>query len=160
MKEIVEAARRKRCRFQLVEAKGPPAQDFHDALKTHPDAWNVLLLDSDAPVEGSLADLCRTKRIDPEHEASVFWMVQVMEAWFLADLSALRAFYGDRLQVGWNPKVEEIPKDDALATLKRLGREYHKTKHAPKLLASIDPALVRKAAPNCDRMFRAILAQL
>jgi hypothetical protein len=92
MKEIVEAARKKRCRFQLVEAKGTPVQDFHDALKTHPNAWNFLLLDSDAPVKGSLADLCRTKRIYPKHEASVFWMVQVMEAWFLADVSALRAF--------------------------------------------------------------------
>jgi hypothetical protein len=87
-------------------------------------------------------------------------MVQVMEAWFLADVSALRAFYGDRLQVGWNPKVEEIPKDDALATLKRFGGEYHKTKHAPKLLAVIDPTTVRNAAPNCERMFRALLDEL
>jgi len=88
-------------------------------------------------------------------------MVQVMEAWFLADVSALRAFYGDRLQVGWNPKVEEIPKDDAVATLKRLGGgEYHKTRHAAKLLVIIDPALVRKAAPNCERLFRALLDEL
>jgi hypothetical protein len=36
IKEIVEAARKKRCRFQLVEAKGTPFQDFDDAVKTHP----------------------------------------------------------------------------------------------------------------------------
>jgi hypothetical protein len=56
--------------------------------------------------------------------------------------------------------VEEIPKDDALATLKSLGREYHKTNHAPKLLAVIDPVTVRNAAPNCERMFREILNRL
>jgi hypothetical protein len=44
--------------------------------------------------------------------------------------------------------------------LKRIGGEYHKTKHAPNLLAIIDPALVRNAAPNCDRMFRLILDAL
>jgi hypothetical protein len=90
-------------------------------------------------------------------------MVQVMESWFLADEAALRAFYGKRFQegaVGWNPKVEEIPKDDAFGRLRRVGGEYHKTKHASKLLATIDPAVVRQAAPNCDRMFRALLDEL
>jgi hypothetical protein len=46
MKEIVEAARKKRCRFQLIEAKGTPVQDFHDALRTHPDAWRIAMLRS------------------------------------------------------------------------------------------------------------------
>jgi hypothetical protein len=38
--------------------------------------------------------------------------------------------------------------------------KYHKTKHAPALLESIRPALVRKAAPNCERFFRIVLEKL
>ena len=44
-KEIVELARSKRCNFYLVDANATPIQDFRDALRTHPNAWSVLLLD-------------------------------------------------------------------------------------------------------------------
>lgn len=168
LKEIKATAGKKRCRFQLVEAKGTPVQDFRDALKTHPDAWNVLVMDSEGPVDGSPADLCRSKRLDPLHESSVFWMVEVMESWFLADIAALKAYYGDRFQenaLRGNPEVEKIPKMDVYSGLKRATKntkpgEYHKTKHAPALLAAIDVSLVRAAAPNCDRMFRIIMSRL
>jgi hypothetical protein len=160
-KEVVEAARQRRCRCQLIATNGTPVEDFQNALQTHRDAWNILLLDSDAPFAGSHADLCRSKNLDPKREDSVFWMVHVMESWFLADEFALRVLYGDRFSVYWNKRVEEIPKGDVLAKLKRLGGgEYHKIKHGTKLLARIDPATVRKAAPNCERMFRAMLARL
>ena len=168
LREIKDAAGRQRCRFQLVEAKGTPVQDFRDALSTHPDAWNVLMLDSDGPIDGSLADLCRSKKLDPKLQDSVFWMVQVMESWFLADIAALKAYYGDSFQenaVKGNPEVEKILKTDVYSKLKRATKnakpgEYHKTKHAPALLAAIDVNLVRSAAPNCDRMFRIILGKL
>jgi Domain of unknown function (DUF4276) len=168
MKEIKDAAGKKRCRFQLVEAKGKPVQDFRDALKTHPDAWNVLLLDSEGPIDGSLADLCRSKKLDPKLQDSVFWMVQVMESWFLADVAALKEYYSNGFQenaVKGNPEVEKILKTDVYSKLKRATKnvkrgEYDKTKHAPALLASIDVSLVRAAAPNCARMFRIILERL
>jgi len=56
-----------------------------------------------------------------------------------------------------NPNVEQIPKADVLTRLKKAtsetkSGEYHKIKHAPKLL--------QEFAPNCDRMFRLILAAL
>jgi hypothetical protein len=162
--ELAETARQKRCHFELIATNGTPVPDFADALKANPKAWNVLLLDSDAPFTGSLADLCRSKKLDPSHEASVFWMVHVMESWFLADVAALKDHYGKAFQesaVKGNPKVEEIPKIDVLSRLKKATNgEYHKTKHASKLLATIDPAVVRQAAPNCERMFRALLKEL
>jgi hypothetical protein len=37
---------------------------------------------------------------------------------------------------------------------------YHKTQHAPRILESLDPTKVRRAAPNCDRLFRELLAKL
>jgi hypothetical protein len=143
-----------------VEANGTPIQDFLDALETHPNAWNVLLLDWEDPKEAEI----RKKQLGNCDPDSVFWMVQIMESWFLADIDALRAFYKRRFAesaLGWNTKVEEIPKIDVLERLRRLsGGEYQKVNHGVKLLELIDTAKVRKTAPNCDRMFRVILAKL
>jgi len=168
--QIIDVARLKRCRVALVATNGTPAEDFRDALRTHPEAWNVLLLDSDSPCEGPLADLCRSKGLDSSHEDSIFWMVQIMESWFLADPDSLKDYYDDGFRedaLRGDPQVERIPKSEVLSRLKRAtsdtrrGRgEYHKTKHAPELLARIDPERVKSAAPNCERMFRLVLAKL
>ena len=98
----------------------------------------------------------------------MFWMVEVMESWFLADVAALKVYYGDSFQenvVRGNPEVEKILRTDVYSRLKRATKntkpgEYHKTKHAPALLAAIDVSLVRAAAPNCERMFRIMLGKL
>lgn len=127
-----------------------------------------MLLDSDAPHNGSHADLCRSKAIDPAHEGSVFWMVEIMEAWFLADIERLNQYYGAGFRedaLRGNPEVERISKTDVLSRLKRATQatkpgEYHKTKHAPDLLATINASLVRQAAPNCNRLFKLVLAKL
>jgi len=168
LREIVEAARNKKCSLDLIATGGTPVQDFRDGLKTHKNAWNILLLDSDMAFNGSLVDLCLSKSLDPSYEASVFWMVQIMETWFLADIAALRAYYGNSLQeedLKGNPIVENRPKKDVYYGLKSATKEtkrgeYHKTKHAPALLAAIDVSLVRAAAPNCERMFRIMLGKL
>jgi hypothetical protein len=95
-------------------------------------------------------------------------MVQMMESWFHGDKDALAKFYGDgfkRNALKPNPKVEEIPKkdlEDGLRTATRATRKgaYHKTAHGPMLLALIDQDRVRQAAPNCDRLFQAVLDKL
>lgn len=159
LSEIAEVARSGRCRFDLIATNGTPVEDFRDALKTHSDGWNVLLLDSEDPEEFELRKK-NLKGCDPE---SIFWMVQIMESWFLADLQALRAVFKslNESAVRGNPNVEEIPKADVLARLdKAANGEYHKVKHGTKLLGLIDPVKVRKAAPDCDRLFRVILARL
>jgi len=86
----------------------------------------------------------------------------------LPTLRHLKAYYGNGFQesaVRGNPNVEEIPKADVLSRLEKATKgtkkgAYHKTGHAPALLAKIDPVLVRNAAPNCERMFRALLDEL
>jgi len=155
--ELAEAARMKGWRFAPpIATYGRPVQAFRIAHQTHSDAWNVLLLDWEDPNEAEI----RRRQLgncDPE---SIFWMVQIMESWFLADLDAVKALFRGSLTEG-NPNVEEIPKEDVLERLKKVANgEYHKIKHGVKLLAMINPAKVRKAAPNCDRMFRLILARL
>ena len=94
----------------------------------------------------------------------------MMEAWFHADPDALEKFYGAgfrRKSLKANPNVESIPKPDLERGLKgatgrsRKGDYFdHKTSHGPQLLAKVDPDLVRQAAPNCDRLFRAAIAHL
>jgi hypothetical protein len=160
LSEIADAASRRGWRFAPpVATYGRPVRAFRIALETHSSAWNVLLLDREDTDEAEI----RKKHLENCDPESVFWMVQIMESWFLADPEALgTVFKGlNEAVVRGNPKVEEIPKADVPERLKKAANgEYHKVKHGVKLLGLIDPAKVRKAAPNCDRMFRLILARL
>jgi hypothetical protein len=167
LSEVETKARSRRWRFQLIAAGGTPAQDYRDGRKANPDAWNFLLLDSDETIAGDLADLCARKDLAGFSD-SVFWMAQIMEAWFLTDPESLSKYYRDGFRkdalVG-NPQVEQIPKSDVYARLRAATqgtqrREYHKTRHAPDLLAKIKPELVRAAAPHCKRLFNALLEKL
>ena len=62
-----------------------------------------------------------------------------------------------------NPNVEQIPKATSgqvarCYTGNRAGK-YHKTAHAPHLLAKIRPDLLNAAAPNCKRLFDLLLKE-
>lgn len=86
--ELRKRATERRCRFRLVAGgSGDGAcRDFGTALRTHPDAWNILVRDSEGPADATLsASLCRKHGWDESHAGSIFWMVQMMEAWFHAD---------------------------------------------------------------------------
>ncbi|MCH8109778.1 MAG: DUF4276 family protein [Chloroflexi bacterium] len=157
-------------------ACGPTANtvaDFMTAMDTHSDSTNLLLIDSDGPDDGKLAANVRNhSKWDSSVAVSVtddqlHFMVQVMEAWFLADRQCLRSYYGQDFRenrLPGNPKVEEILKDDVLNGLENATRgtkrgKYHKTRHAPRLLAQIDVDKVRAASPACARLF-SVLKQL
>lgn len=87
---------------------------------------------------------------------SVFWMVQIMEAWFLADMEKLQEYYGPNFRPAALPgtvDVEQIAKETVLACLKAATSSpkiqkgpYHETGHAPHLLGSIRPERVRERA--------------
>jgi hypothetical protein len=167
--EIYQRCRDKRCRVEVIATGGKPVRDFRIALKSHPDAWNILILDSEKPDDGKLsATLISDEGWNASMTNSIFWMVQMMEAWFHADKDALEQFYleGFRKQaLTANPKVEEIRKKDLEDGLKAATRDtkkgkYHKINHGPSLLERIDPQRVRDAAPNCRRLFETLLATL
>ena len=89
-----------------------------------------------------------------------FFMVQLMEAWFLADRAALAGYFGAGFRANalpGNPNVEEIPKQDVLNGLSdatrgtRKGR-YSKGEHDSELLDLIDAAAVYAACPNFARL--------
>ncbi|CAA9310236.1 MAG: hypothetical protein AVDCRST_MAG68-1297 [uncultured Gemmatimonadetes bacterium] len=143
-------------------------EKFQRARTEHPTAFNVLLVDSEAPVTGTARDHLRGWNLDSIMETQVHLMVQAMEAWLIADPDTLARFYGQGFAANAIPRtknVETIPKDDLVPALKRATRgttkgEYHKTRHAFDLLAQIDPAKVRSRAPHCERLFQTLLQQL
>jgi len=162
-RDLKSEAAKRRCRLVLIAAGGNPEDDFRTALEMHSTAWNIMLRDSEGPYNSSLL-----AGWNPSLAESIFWMVEAMEAWFHADKDALQRYYQSgfrRNALRANPRVEEIRKRDLLdglhaATKDTTKGRYHKTKHAPALLEYIDPTLVRRAAPNCNRLFDAILARL
>ncbi|MEP7012805.1 MAG: DUF4276 family protein [Acidobacteriota bacterium] len=141
-------------------------KDWKLALFSHPDAFNLLLVDAEGAVREGSSSWNHLKTTDPSwqppllSEEHCHLMVQVMEAWFIADPEALAAYYGQRFGASALPgrqNVEEIPKGEVESSLKSATKrtqkgEYHKIRHASDLLARIDPAKVRKRAPHCERL--------
>ncbi len=83
-------------------------------------------------------------------------MVQLMEAWFLADRETLTGYFGNGFRVNSlprNPNIENIPRQDVLSGLHSATREcrkgtYNKTNHAAALLNQINPEAVYSVCPN------------
>jgi Domain of unknown function (DUF4276) len=170
-KELKARASEKRCRLEFIATGGTPEQDFGIALRTHPKCWNILLRDSEGAHDPDRSRaLCTKHGWDAVRAESIFWMVEMMESWFHADKRALEDFYGQgfrRQALAPNPEVEKIRKQDlesGLSAATRLTRKgdynRHKTAHGPELLAKINARRVRAAAPNCAKMFNAILERL
>lgn len=171
--QLRSRARERSCKFELISGGSGSAacRDFTIALATHPRALNILLADSEGPDTGNLSEsLCRKHSWDQSHRGSIYWMVEMMEAWFHADKEALEEFYGRdfrRNALKANPKVEEISKDDLKRGIREATKytqkgDYfeNKTSHGPGLLSAISPEKVQGAAPNCKRLFADVLAKL
>jgi hypothetical protein len=81
----------RRCRVRFIAGTGrnDAIHDLQDALESHPCSWNVLLIDSEGPDDGRLF---ARLRLPAAQKKSVFWMVQLMESWFLADIQALKLY--------------------------------------------------------------------
>lgn len=152
--ELRTAARIAGSTVEFIAAKDGPSV-FRKANRTHPGAWNILLQDSEGPPPA-------------RREADVFWIVQLMEAWFLADRDALSLYYGDGFAqnaIGDTADVEQIPKLDVFDRLKRATRnttkgEYSKVKHAPFLLDRLSSRRVQTRAAHCRELFELVRARL
>jgi hypothetical protein len=158
-------------RFEIIACGRRDAtfKRWKAALSSEPEAFNVLLVDS----EGSVADGTAPRRhlgdrdgwqFPSGFDEQVHMMVQMMESWFLADPRALTEYY--RHQFGANAlpvrqNVEEIPKVEVERALKNATRktskgEYHKIHHGSALLALIDPKEVRKRTAHCERLLTSL----
>jgi hypothetical protein len=173
LKDLVSQARSQRIRWNISAcgSRQSAYDDFNLAQRTHLDAFNVLLVDSECPVMSSpwehLArrDNWETDRLLDER---YHLMAQVMETWFIADIENLSRFYGNGFNINAIPRrreVEQIDKGtlfDALAAATRRTQkgDYMKIRHGAKLLGLINPLRVRQSAPHCERLFQTLSHQM
>ncbi len=167
-KPLVEIAKTQKIKWDITicGSRNNAFRDFKNALKSHPEAFNVLLVDAEASVTTQSPwehlkfrdNWDAPPGIDDSH---CHLMVQTMEAWFISDMATLKTFYGKGFKenaISKNPNVEIIDKDSLEPSLKAATSpttkgEYHKIKHASKLLELLDADKVRQASPYCHRLF-------
>ncbi|MGE0492216.1 MAG: DUF4276 family protein [Vulcanimicrobiota bacterium] len=144
-------------------------EDFDVAMKSHPHALVLVLVDAEKPMEytGDRLDAAAKQLISTQKgdfssepdEKQIHLMVQLMEAWFFADLAAVKDCFPDLVERHLNVpnNVETVPKQDVLRKLKDTSRgRYSKSVHSHVILAKLDPALVCSRAPFCQRLFSII----
>lgn len=158
-------ARQKRSSIETFAAKDGISA-YRKALKTDRDAWNILLKDSEGPVPSDLRALCERFGIPLAQTNDVFWMVEVMESWFLAHPEVVEAYYSlPSNTLRRTQDVERLAKAEVKRRLSEATRrtskgEYHKVKHAPYLLEKLEAQRVRERAPHCGKLFESIEAKL
>ena len=152
-------------------SRGDAKNDFFDAIESHPDAFIVLLVDSEAPVNDKPwrhLNKYDKWQLQESHNDNYHLMVQVFESWLIADLDALKDFYGegfDENVMELETEVEKISKKDVnyflqLSTRNTEKGKYHKINHGPKILALLDVSLVRNTAPHCNRLFTTLAGKM
>ena len=174
---VKSKAREKRLRWKLIPSGGRRTtyEAFINALHTNPDSINVLLVDSetliaavtddtDQDAEVRVAHLTQHDQWDlsEAHPQRVHLMVQCMETWIVADVDALRRFYGQDFVPNSLPRrvnLEEEPKVDVYSKLMWATRatqkgEYAKIRHASQLLQRINPTQVAVRCPRFAILMR------
>lgn len=167
---VVQRTRKHAVRWRLIMC-GPRVETFkrfQQALRLHPGAFNILLVDSEGPVNGATpwAHLAahqddQWQRPSDASEDACHLMVETVEAWLLADPEALERYYGKGFAMGSLPRtksVESIPKATVTTALERATQGtrkggYHKIDHCSDLLGMVDPERVRARAPHCEQLF-------
>jgi hypothetical protein len=170
--EIVAIARTNCIRWDVVAcgSRNDTHNDFtNDNLLDDPDAAVLLLVDSEGPLTDGHSPKQHLQRGDKwdlrqRHDDQCHLMVEMMEAWFLADVEALVDYYGTNFRRNSIPRrdnVEEIPRQEVVTALQNATRNvkkgpYHKGQHSYQLLKVISPAKVRRRAPHCKRLFKVL----
>ena len=173
LRDLVLMARQRGIRWQIVTcgSRNSAFDAFRTAIRENPDSFNVLLVDSEAHVETTpWLHLRRRNEWDGGDllDDHCQLMTQAMEAWFIADVETLADFYGagfHRNSLPRNPNVEEIAKAQLEPSLRAATRatqkgEYHKIRHASKLLEIVNVNVVRRASRHCDRLFTILVAKM
>lgn len=164
-----ELARKSRLYWNVVVcgSRNDTFARFQTARRKHPEALNLLLVDAERAV--SADPRFHLQKQDGWDLGEVetdccHLMVQVMEAWLIADRKTLAEFFGQGFRENALPgdqDVEQVRKTDLMKGLEaatrnsRKGR-YHKIHHGPKVLGRLDPQKVRERAPHCDRLFQTL----
>jgi hypothetical protein len=160
-----------------VVACGGRARTFEDfalGVEKHPDAFCILLVDSEAPV--ATADRWRHVKDRPGDgwappsgvgEDNLHFMAQTMETWLCADPGALAQFFGPGFAKGKLPQrkdLEDEPKADVAAKLAAASAPshhgaYHKGRDLV-LLGRVSPTRVQSRCPHAKSFVGAVASNL
>lgn len=120
VKSLADLARSQKIGWNIIicGSRNNTFRDFENALKSHPEAFNILLVDAEAPVTDNSSWTHLKSRDNWQKplgtdDTHCHLMVQTMEAWFIADLKSLKKFYGQGFQessITKNADVETIEK--------------------------------------------------
>jgi len=172
LKPVVDQVRSRRIKWRVIPCGGrrEAFDAFVDALNNEPAVFNVLLVDSEDPVEITAKPWTHLLSRPGDgwakpagaDDSCCQMMVACMEAWFLADPEGLKKHYGGNFNGKALPPADQAETrtkdniDDALreATRPTPAKEYQKIRDGAKLLEKVDPAEVRKHCKWCDRLFQ------
>ena len=144
-------------------------QRFQDARANGDTEILVLLVDSETQVDVPAPTAHLAARDGWNFHGAdgdtIHLMVQTMETWIVADLDALKDYYGQGFRGNVLPRrqnLEVVSKRNIEQVLGRATQgtqkgKYHKIKHARELLQRIDPMRVREKCRYCERLFETLL---
>jgi hypothetical protein len=167
--KLHDEARRRGVQWRLVPcgSRNQTYETFLLGLGSHPDSLNLLLVDSERPVTGSVRDHLQAAAPDGDgwqlaavDEDQLHLMTQLMESWFVAEPGALSKLYGQGFAANALPRannVEMVEKSAVLDGLHRATKDtqkgpYHKMRHSPLILERLNAATVASRAPHCARL--------
>jgi hypothetical protein len=146
---------------------------FQAALQSHPEAFNILLVDAEVTVATSSPWDHLKLRDNWDKPAGIedkhcHLMIQTMEAWLIADRETLRQFYGKGFHEKALPKtvdLEQVPKDKLAAALEKATQDtkkgkYHKIQHGAKILERLRLTEVRQNMASCERFVTILAAEM
>lgn len=165
-------AREHRHRWQLIPCEGREQtwDAYSHALRVHPDAINLLLVDSEDPVTApdpkqhlAQRDGWPTGGLDVNR---VHLMAQCMETWIVADPDALAKHYDRGFNANSLPRrqnLEAVPKVQVYSALENATRQtrkgaYSKIRHAAAILPKLDANKVKDRCPYAQRLFAEVAA--
>ncbi|UFP94934.1 DUF4276 family protein [Gloeobacter morelensis] len=160
-----QAARKHRVLWRLAMrgSRQQTYEAFIHATAHHANQIIVLLVDAEERItyQGNKAHVTHLEQRDKWKLSAVcpdrvHLMVQTMETWLVADIDALRRYYGQGFNSSALPQrqnLEEEPKQAIYAALTRATQqtqkgEYAKIKHASQLLGKIRPDRIAARCPR------------
>jgi Domain of unknown function (DUF4276) len=133
----------------------------------------ILLVDSEDQVStddiwSHLYVRDKWKRPSGADDVQAHVMVRCMETWFLADVDALKRYFGNRFSESALPRhsnIEDIDRKEISDALHKAARNtpkegYNKGRDSFRVLAELDPAKVIAASSHAKRLFETLKKHL
>lgn len=175
-RELKDKARERKISFKIIPSSNTQTtyDDFFRSIEHSPQSFNILLVDSDDFVDDNqtarefLQQKYKKWKLQKVTDDQCHLMVQIMESWFLADIDALKNFYGNEFKENKLPKTQNIEKVGKVevetklkgATKNTKKGEYHKIHHGSEILQTVNPRKVRDAASFCNKLFEVIAGKI